>query len=299
MAVDECYTTVDCALKYTLVHLKTKQRDTALHKFMTYCTQRYGIVEQEIFGYSSVSAGSASDGLFEHPAFRVLVLHKAESRLCFSWWIESPGIRGGGILAAYARRSGAPGGGRELVVHRCVTKWTPPAPSSPEYDVVKKRRTMESSPPSTHDDDDSASALAAFADFERSVLPALQSIAEDEAEHRRAELEALEDCMARGVVAPTAGGVYFAWSDCLGCMKIGATRRDDPLLRLRELSRHVTTPFVLCGWLPTATPFRLETRAHAHFAAARIGRAPGTGTEFFRIDAAAVAEYCGSGVGRA
>ena len=108
LAVDESYTTIDRALKYTLIHLKTKNRDTALRKFMTYCYQRYAIVEQEIFGYSSISANSTSSELFEHPAFRVLVQHKAELRPCFSWWIETPGLRGGGILASYSRRVSLP-----------------------------------------------------------------------------------------------------------------------------------------------------------------------------------------------
>ena len=106
--MDECYTTVDRALKYTLVHLKIKNRDTALSKFMTYCSQKYAVVEQEIFGYSSISANSVSSELFEHPAFRVLVQHKNESHPRFSWWIETPGLRGGGILASYSRRVSRP-----------------------------------------------------------------------------------------------------------------------------------------------------------------------------------------------
>jgi hypothetical protein len=108
LAVDECYTTIDRALKYTLIRLKTKNRDTALRKFMTYCSQKYAIVEQEIFGYHSVSANSVSSELYEHPAFRVLVQHKTESRACFSGWIEAPGLRGGGILASYLRRVSLP-----------------------------------------------------------------------------------------------------------------------------------------------------------------------------------------------
>jgi hypothetical protein len=104
LAVDESYTTIDRALKYTLIHLKFKNRDTALRKFLTYCFQKYAIVEQEIFGYASISGNSTSSELFEHPAFRVLVQHKEELRPCFSSWIETPGIRGGGILASYLRR---------------------------------------------------------------------------------------------------------------------------------------------------------------------------------------------------
>ena len=175
---------------------------------------------------------------------------------------------------------------------RAGRKLTTPAPDqdSAEFDVVKKRRAMESSS-STPSADDSPEALAAFRAFEDSVLPALRQIHEDEEKNRRLELETLEDCMAKGILMPSTGGVYFAWSECLRCMKIGATRRDDPNIRLRELSRYVTVPFTLAGWIQTPTPFRRESMAHAHFASARIRHA-GAGTEFFDIDAATAAEYC-------
>jgi hypothetical protein len=65
-------------------------------------------------------------------------------------------------------------------------------------------------------------------------------------------------------------------------MKIGATRRETAAPRLRELSRYVTSPFKLAAWLPTPTPFRMETQAHAFFGDRRI-RAAGAGTEFFHI----------------
>jgi hypothetical protein len=159
------------------------------------------------------------------------------------------------------------------------------------FDVVKKRKAMDSAPQDADDNNDtSPTALAAFEDFERSVLPALKGISRDEENHRRQELVELEDRMAKGLQISTTGGVYFAWSDCLGCMKIGATRREDPSLRLRELSRYVTSPFTLVRWLPTPTPFRLESQAHAHFAAKRI-RTEGAGTEFFRITAEEAGEW--------
>ena len=82
-----------------------------------------------------------------------------------------------------------------------------------------------------------------------------------------------------------SGGVYFAWSDCLNCMKIGATRRETPFERLRELSRYVTSPFKLAAWIPTPTPFRLESQMHAHFSTKRI-RSAGAGTEFFHVSVA-------------
>jgi hypothetical protein len=105
----------------------------------------------------------------------------------------------------------------------------------------------------------------------------------------------LEDRIAKGLHISATGGVYFAWSNCLGCMKIGATRREDPSLRLRELSRYVTSPFKLAAWIPTPTPFRLEAQTHAHFGEKRI-REAGAGTEFFRIGAEEAEAYAGERV---
>lgn len=73
-------------------------------------------------------------------------------------------------------------------------------------------------------------------------------------------------------------------------MKIGATRRETPEPRLRELSRCVTSPFRLAAWLPTPTPFRLEAQAHAFFGSRRI-REAGAGTEFFRVGDEEVRAY--------
>ena len=156
------------------------------------------------------------------------------------------------------------------------------------FDVVKKRNAMDAAPPSDYPD--SPEALAAFEEFERSVLPALERIQASDAKDRQRELIHLEDRIAKGLhIAPT-GGVYFAWSDCLNCMKIGATRRETAAPRLRELSRHVTSPFTLSAWLPTPTPFRLEAQAHAFFGDRRI-REAGAGTEFFRIGEAEARAY--------
>ena len=152
---------------------------------------------------------------------------------------------------------------------------------------------------STSEDGESASdALAAFEEFEASVLPALERIAEDENEFRRRELVEMEESFAKGEAMSTTGGVYFAWSECLRCMKIGATRKEDPHVRLRQLSSFVTTPFILAAWLPTPAwlpnPFHLESMAHLHFTQQWINQGgSGAGTEFFRIRTAEVVEYVG------
>ena len=179
-------------------------------------------------------------------------------------------------------------GRKESVVHPDVNSWYPSklmqakSDTNLEYDVVKKRRAIDAVSPLTPAADDDPDALSAFEDFERNVLPALEAILEDERNNQRRELEEFEENNSKGIYTTTTGGVYFAWSSCLKCMKIGATSRDDPAIRLRELSSHVTTPFTLMGWIPTPTPFRHESLAHRHFVSKRIRNA-GAGTEFFHI----------------
>jgi hypothetical protein len=158
-----------------------------------------------------------------------------------------------------------------------------------EFDVVKKRRMMDDAQ-DDQEDTSSEEALMLFEEFERNVLPALERIQEDEYAFRRREMVEFEEDMLQG------GGVYFAWSSCLGCMKIGATRRDSPDQRLREISRYVTEMFVLVAWIPTPKPFKLEAAAHQHFDRQRINsRSGGTGagTEFFRITSVEAAEWAG------
>ena len=164
-----------------------------------------------------------------------------------------------------------------------------------EYDVVKKRRAMESAPSDEEEDEEGSvpEVLADFEEFEASVLPALERISLEERDYREREMLEMEEILASGgVVVPGKGGVYFAWSPCLRCMKIGATRRDDPLIRLRELSMQVTEPYHLAAWMPTPTPFRAEKDAHRHFQTKRINtRGAGAGTEFFRVNSAVARAY--------
>ena len=131
-----------------------------------------------------------------------------------------------------------------------------------------------------NDDKNEPKALAAFEDFELSVLPALLKNEYDD--YRREMLER-DEMIEQGLPINT-GGVYFAWSDCLKCMKIGATRRDNPYITLREISLGLTSPFILSAWLPSPTPYRAEAKAHIQFAAQRIKCAgAGTRSQFFTI----------------
>ena len=183
--------------------------------------------------------------------------------------------------------------GQTVRVHSGVRVWSSPLNAAePEFDVVKKRRAMDNAELETGESSDAA-ALAAFEDFERSVLPALELIQMDEDTNRKLEVLQFEDDVINGKPI-TAGGVYFAWSNCLRCMKIGATRRENPQQRLSEISRYVTERFILAAWIPTPTPFRLEAAAHLHFKEQRMnqrGDGSGAGTEFFRIAVAEAETY--------
>ena len=52
----------------------------------------------------------------------------------------------------------------------------------------------------------------------------------------------LEESLAKGEAPSSTGGVYFAWSPCLRCREIGATRKEDPQVRLQQLSRYMAVP---------------------------------------------------------
>lgn len=158
-----------------------------------------------------------------------------------------------------------------------------------EFDVVKKRRLMDSSRGSPTSDDD-PTALARFEEFEADVLPALLEIQNDDNSLRAIEGREFQELFASGRMLPM-GGVYFAETGSIdGMIKIGATRRSDPQLRLRELSRYVPLPFTLIAWIPTNNPFTLERVVHRHFAEKRM-LAKGACTEFFRLDVASATEY--------
>jgi hypothetical protein len=165
------------------------------------------------------------------------------------------------------------------------------------FDVVKKRKAMEA--PENAQEENAPDALSSFEAFEFNVLPALNGIRKNEEEFKRKEAMELEASLAMGILPPMSGGVYFAWSSCLNCMKIGATRRECPQIRLRELSRYVTVPFTLAAWIPTPTPFKLETAAHSFFKQKRINtRGSGAGIEFFHVTTPEAMAYSASAMHR-
>jgi predicted nucleic acid-binding Zn-ribbon protein len=105
MTVDECHTTFDRAIKFTLVHFKRKIRQPTMEKFMVYAANKYGIISTAVFGYASISANNSFNELYNQIGFQMLMQHKISMNPSFYSWIESPDLRGGGILETYQRRN--------------------------------------------------------------------------------------------------------------------------------------------------------------------------------------------------
>jgi hypothetical protein len=151
--------------------------------------------------------------------------------------------------------------------------------------VVKKRKRM------TEDvfGEDCPSALTRFEEFESHVLPALMSISKEYRDGRFEELLQMEEDFHSGISA-TTGLVYVAVSKAIRFPKIGATRRSDPALRLKELSRSVPSPFEWVYYVRTPTPFKLEAEIHSHFDAHRI-RERSACTEFFDVEVGCIGDF--------
>lgn len=86
------------------------------------------------------------------------------------------------------------------------------------------------------------------------------------------------------------GYVYAAWNPLFGgLIKIGATMRQNPYLRVVELSTSgVPEPFQLIASIPSKDPFALEREIHLHFDSVRkYGRKK----EFFTVSRDQIGNY--------
>ena len=95
LILDECYTTTDKALKYTMIHLEKKRRKQPVSKFMEYMEETHGIVSQEIFGYSAVDNASCQE---IHPAHHVIYAHYIKKNAFFQGWTKGEQCKNGGLL---------------------------------------------------------------------------------------------------------------------------------------------------------------------------------------------------------
>ena len=260
LEIDECHTAYDQAVKVTLVHFKNKKvRQTELEKFMDHAKTTHGIISTNIYGYPSIKGNEHCTAFSDQAGFRMLIRQKTGNNPAFTSWIETPGLRGGDLLEKHLKK---------------------PRPTPQTKPRGKKRPAQ----------DIAGEGGAEGASGGGSILAAMELICEDESNYVRLGLIEMEERFARGDTMPLTGGVYFAWSDCLNCMKISHSRTDNPILRTLELSRHITTPFAVVRWIPTPTPSLLASIVREHFAAHRVSTA-GAGAEFFKINPAMVSDY--------
>ena len=267
LEVDQVVTSKDLALNYVYFHLVKKVRQSSIWSFVEAIRAQQGFRIREIFGFDAISCMARGGDIHTHPGFRTLVRHDQENHSHFSFWSAGRLRVGRGYMH----------------LRRCALKDMPAYEETD--DVVKKRRMMDAA----HDEDDSAVCPVAqqrFEEFESNVLGALS---EDYRRGRWVELLEMERAFSRGC-QPSPGFVYVAISDAIKYPKIGATRRSDPSVRLKELSRYVPSPFRMVYAVPTLTPFELESEIHAAFDAARI-KEKGACTEFFNADLHSIGEY--------
>jgi hypothetical protein len=95
------------------------------------------------------------------------------------------------------------------------------------------------------------------------------------------------------------GFTYAAINPCMkiendaeDIIKIGATMKDTPQARLKELSRSVPQDYILVACIASPDPFAVEKLCHGHFASKRIWRlSTGRRTEFFKVERKDVEDY--------
>jgi hypothetical protein len=163
--------------------------------------------------------------------------------------------------------------------------------------VVKKQRIItESSTFAGADVSESllGDGLNYFHQFSSSVMGALEVTHHVEAKIIMEEKE----WMSRDnlcVQNQRVGYTYAAWNPGFLdeiIVKIGATMRDTPFTRLKELSRCTPTDYVLIACIPSVDPFAMEKLCHQHFQDSRICReSTGRKTEFFKISKDEVEHY--------
>ena len=164
--------------------------------------------------------------------------------------------------------------------------------------MVKKMRKMEQAPLDEADDENSE-ALTEFQAFVDAVWPAINTVCLHDEQLWLGDLHWFEEQKTKCEHAqiPRHGFVYAAWNQTFpDLIKIGATHRDTPYARLKELSgSNVPHPFELVACLHSKDPFALEKNMHSHFKDVRVKKGSRY-CEFFRLSREIVSEYFSSGM---
>ena len=128
---------------------------------------------------------------------------------------------------------------------------------------------------------DMSQALVDYIDPDQMIAKAFEAMS---------RLDKAAFCSDLALKVKTHGYVYVAWNPSFPTLiKIGATSRQNPFIRLKELSTAgVPGRFELVCCMATMKPFQLEKQIHAHF----IGkRSFGYRKEFFEVSVDEVVGY--------
>jgi hypothetical protein len=102
--LDECHSTHDQCMHYTILRFRDAIRETTLVKFMEYAKEKYDITRSEVFGYEDIKGNELSQSISDHVVLIQVMKHKREDNPAFRSLIETPGRRGGNILEVYLKK---------------------------------------------------------------------------------------------------------------------------------------------------------------------------------------------------
>ena len=169
--------------------------------------------------------------------------------------------------------------------------------SEDSYDIVKKRKVIDHANLTVGSDVTDillGEEAEYFYEFSDAVMGAFKTLSTFEANITNHEIKWMQQdhqCNAKTRI----GYSYAAINLCLGDpipIKIGATMKDSPFHRLKELSSCLPQSFELLACVPSTDPFAVEKLTHAHFAEFRIKKkSTGKNTEFFMVSKEVVCEY--------
>ena len=120
--------------------------------------------------------------------------------------------------------------------------------------------------------------------YEQSLAKALTQAEKEEFEAKLREIDKREADIDYRINNARAGYLYITATDAMPDMvKLGVTRRLNPLVRIHELSSaSVPFPFVCYGLVFSDNAFDLETKIHEHFSKQRVNK-NNRHKEFFNI----------------
>ena len=290
----EAYTTKDDGSNYSIFRFAKKIRRSNVDRFMAYMEAKYKITRKEIYGYETVDgAAEKSDegGAILHIGLQVILQHIcAHKYTLLEIFIKDKTSRKRNVFQILCAKY--PDIKAFILSLTNDESMIATAYDDATYDVVKKQKVIDEASAAVGADVSEAllgEGAKYFYEFSNAVIEALSGF-EDKIRDKEARwMEKDEKCLAGSRV----GYAYAAWNPCIGTApKLGATMRDSPFPRLKELSSCLPQSFQLLACVPSTDPFALEKRIHAHFASARIRKdTTARNTEFFMVSHEEVCEY--------